>query len=350
MFPQNFLDETVLTEEDWETLYKRASEIHQSPELFSEDCRGKILGTLFYEPSTRTRLSFETAMLRLGGDVIGFADPGSASVVKGESLKDTVKIVSSYCDILALRTPLEGGATAASQFSSVPVINAGDGSHLHPTQTLTDLFCIRHLRGTLDGLTVGFCGDLFNGRTVHSLIDALLRRKKTVFYLVSEPELRLPAAWQAKLKDSGVRFHACDSLDECIDKLDILYMTRIQRERGSAPSENAALRLGTETMARAKKDLLVLHPLPKLNEIAPEVDDDARAVYFAQARLGVSIRMALILQLLQKPYVPQNARVSSLPRICTNPKCVTEKEPRLEPLLRMQGGQKICGYCDREIL
>lgn len=348
MLPTDFLDESVLTEADWDSLYDLARSIHRDPAAFSDALKGKILGTLFYEPSTRTRLSFETAMLRLGGQVIGFSDPSSSSVTKGETLKDTVKIVSSYCDILALRTPLEGGAHAASLFSSVPVINAGDGSHLHPTQTLTDLFCIRHRAGTLTGLTVGFCGDLYNGRTVHSLAKSLARRGCT-FYFVSAPSLALPPHLKAALIGAGARIYECDDLNECIDRLDVLYMTRTQRERGSQQVQGDALRLTLDKMARARREMLVLHPLPKVDEIAPEIDDDPRALYFAQAKGGVSVRMALMMSLLERPYTEKRVPFSFEARRCKNPRCVTAFEPGLFPDCDVTDFGECCAYCSAPI-
>lgn len=348
MLPTDFLDESVLTEGDWEDLYALAREIHREPTAFSDALRGKILGTLFYEPSTRTRLSFETAMLRLGGQVVGFSDPSSSSVTKGETLKDTVKIVSSYCDILALRTPLEGGAHAASLFSSVPVINAGDGSHLHPTQTLTDLFCIRHRAGTLTGLTVGFCGDLYNGRTVHSLAKSLARRGCT-FYFVSAPSLALPEHLKRQFISLGAKIYECDSLDACIDRLDVLYMTRTQRERGSQASDALGLRLTADKLLRARRELLILHPLPKVDEIAPEVDDDPRAVYFSQAKGGVSVRMALMLRLLERPYTEKRVPFSHEARRCTNPRCVTAFEKGLFPDTDLGDFGECCAYCSQPI-
>lgn len=348
MLPTDFLDESVLTEADWEDLYSLAHEIHRDRSAFSDALKGKILGTLFYEPSTRTRLSFETAMLRLGGEVIGFADPSSSSVTKGETLKDTIKIVSSYCDILALRTPLEGGPHAASLFSSVPVINAGDGSHLHPTQTLTDLFCIRHRAGTLTGLSVGFCGDLYNGRTVHSLSKSLARRGCT-FYFISDPSLKMPEHLKQQLILAGARIYECASLDDCIDKLDVLYMTRTQRERGSNVEQTDALRLTAEKMARARREMLVLHPLPKVDEIAPEVDDDPRALYFAQAAGGVSVRMALMMRLTERPYTEKRVPYSHEPRRCHNPRCVTAFEQGLYPDTDLSDVGECCAYCSQPI-
>ena len=348
LFPADFIDEAVLAEADWEELYRLARAIDRSPAEYAHALDGHLLGTLFYEPSTRTRLSFETAMLRLGGKVIGFADPSSSSVTKGESLKDTIRIVSSYCDVLALRTPLEGGARAASRFSSVPVINAGDGSHLHPTQTLTDLFCIRHLAGTLTGLSVGFCGDLLNGRTVHSLAKSLAKRGCT-FYFASSPALALPAYLKEELIGQGARILECRTLDECIGEIDVLYMTRTQKERGSVASDSDALRLTADKMARARREMLVLHPLPKVDEIAPEVDDDPRAVYFTQAKGGVTVRMALILQLFSRPYVPKCAPVSREARRCKNPRCVTAFEAGLAPDTEQGLHGDVCAYCGTPI-
>jgi aspartate carbamoyltransferase catalytic subunit len=265
-------------------------------------CRGKILAALFFEPSTRTRLSFEAAMLRLGGSVLGFADAASSSAAKGESLADTVRTVSAYADIIAMRNPKEGAALLASRYSAVPVINAGDGGHHHPTQTLTDLLTIRSLKGGFSGHTVGLCGDLKFGRTVHSLAEALSRYPGNRFVLVSPKELAIPEyITQGVFAKTGTAFDECEKLEDVIGDLDILYMTRVQRERFFNEQDYVRLKdsyiLDREKMKGAKPDMIVLHPLPRVNEIAPEVDSDARAAYFAQARYGMFIRMALIAKL-----------------------------------------------------
>jgi aspartate carbamoyltransferase catalytic subunit len=284
-------------------LFDLAESIVKDPARYSEVCRGKILATLFFEPSTRTRLSFEAAMLRLGGSTLGFAEPGASSTAKGESLADTIRTVSSYVDVIAMRNPKEGAAHLASQYSSVPVINAGDGGHHHPTQTLTDLLTIRSIKGRFDGLTVGLCGDLKFGRTVHSLAKAMSRYPNVRFVLISPPELEIPDYIIAKVfKPSGVQYTQVRRLEEAIGDLDILYMTRVQKERFFNEQDYVRLKdsyiLDAEKMRLARPDLCVLHPLPRVNEIAPEVDADPRAAYFAQVRYGMFARMALIMKLL----------------------------------------------------
>ncbi len=280
-----------------------ASDIEKNPAKYCEACKGKKIATLFYEPSTRTRLSFETAMLNLGGNVIGFSDANSSSASKGESVADTIRLISCYADICAMRHPKEGAPLVASLHSTIPVINAGDGGHQHPTQTLTDMMTIRSLKGHLDNLTIGLCGDLKFGRTVHSLINALVRYTGIKFVLISPPELKLPDYIKEEVLDANnVPFEEISSLDEAIGKLDILYMTRIQKERFFNEEEYIRLKdcyiLDQAKMAMAPDDMLVLHPLPRVNEIAVEVDSDPRAVYFKQVQYGVYVRMALILTLL----------------------------------------------------
>jgi aspartate carbamoyltransferase catalytic subunit len=265
--------------------------------------KGRILATLFFEPSTRTRLSFEAAMLRLGGGVLGFAEPGSSSASKGESLADTIRTVSAYADVIAMRNPKEGAALLASRFSQVPVINAGDGGHHHPTQTLTDLLTIRRLKGRFEGLTVGFCGDLKFGRTVHSLAKGLARYPKNRFILVSPPELTVPEYITKEVfEKEGVEYRETTRFDEALPELDVLYMTRVQKERFFNEEDYLRLKdsyiLDEAKMRLARKDLIVLHPLPRVNEIAPEVDADPRAAYFAQVRYGMFARMALIASVL----------------------------------------------------
>lgn len=284
-------------------LIAKADDIMQNPADYSEVCRGKILATLFFEPSTRTRLSFESAMLSLGGSVLGFSEAASSSASKGESVSDTVEVVSSYCDIIAMRHPKEGAPLVGSAHSSVPVINAGDGGHYHPTQTLTDLLTIRHEMGRFDGLTVGLCGDLKFGRTVHSLIGAMSRYSGVRFVLVSPEELKLPSfIKQEYIKDRGIEYVQSTSLEEVMGDIDILYMTRVQRERFFNEEDYLRLKdsyiLDAEKMRSAKSNMIVMHPLPRVNEISTEVDKDPRACYFRQARYGRYIRMALILKML----------------------------------------------------
>ena len=292
-----------LSIQELDELFDLAGQIIKEPGRYSEVCRGKILATLFFEPSTRTRLSFEAAMLRLGGTTLGFAEPGASSTSKGESLADTIRTVSSYTDIIAMRNPKEGAALLASQYSEVPVINAGDGGHHHPTQTLTDLLTIRTIKGRTEGLTVGLCGDLKFGRTVHSLAKAMARYPKNRFVLISPPELEIPDYIINRVfKPAGIHFTQTRRLEEAIGDLDILYMTRVQKERFFNEQDYIRLKdsyiLDAEKMRLARKDLCVLHPLPRVNEISPEVDSDPRAAYFAQVKYGMYARMALIIRLL----------------------------------------------------
>ncbi len=292
------------TREELEQLMDLADDIKAHPSSYSEKCHGKKLATCFYEPSTRTRLSFEAAMLNLGGSVLGFSSADSSSAAKGESVSDTIRVISSYADICAMRHPKEGAPLVASQRSLIPVINAGDGGHQHPTQTLTDLFTIRSLRGEIKDLTIGLCGDLKFGRTVHSLINALVRYPGIKFVLISPEELRVPEYIREDVLDkNGYEYKEVDSLDDVMGELDILYMTRVQRERFFNEEDYIRLKdffiLTPEKMRLAKKDMMVLHPLPRVNEIAVDVDDDPRAMYFTQAKYGVFIRMALILTLLE---------------------------------------------------
>lgn len=281
-----------------------AKDMMAHPDKYAEICKGKKLATCFYEPSTRTRLSFEAAMLNLGGSVLGFSSADSSSAAKGESVADTIRVISSYADICAMRHPKEGAPLVASMHSSIPVINAGDGGHNHPTQTLTDLLTIKNLKGRLDHLKIGFCGDLKFGRTVHSLIGAMVRYPGIEFVLISPPELRIPDYLRKEtLEEKNIPFQEVSDLDAVIGDLDILYMTRVQRERFFNEEDYIRLRdsfiLDKAKMDLASKDMLVLHPLPRVNEIATEVDDDPRAVYFKQAEFGVYIRMALIVVLLE---------------------------------------------------
>lgn len=290
--------------EELEQLMDLADDIRNHPANYSEKCHGKKLATCFYEPSTRTRLSFEAAMLNLGGSVLGFSSADSSSAAKGESVSDTIRVISSYADICAMRHPKEGAPLVASQRSRIPVINAGDGGHQHPTQTLTDLFTIRSLRGEIKDLTIGLCGDLKFGRTVHSLINALVRYPGIKFVLISPEELKVPEYIREDvLEKNGYEYKEVDSLDDVMGELDILYMTRVQKERFFNEEDYIRLKdffiLTPEKMQLAKKDMMVLHPLPRVNEISVDVDDDPRAMYFTQAQNGVYIRMALILTLLE---------------------------------------------------
>ena len=292
-----------MSTEELESLMELARDIEDHPEKYAHYCDGRILATCFYEPSTRTRLSFESAMLRLGGRVLGFADADSSSAAKGESVSDTIQIISSYADICAMRHPKEGAPLVASLHSTITVINAGDGGHQHPTQTLTDLYTIFSMKHKIGGLTIGICGDLKFGRTVHSLIKALSRYEDIKFVLISPEELRVPSYIREEtLKANGIDFTQVERLEEAMADLDILYMTRIQRERFFNEEDYLRMKgfyiLDAKKMTLAKKDMLVLHPLPRVNEISVEVDSDERAVYFTQAKKGVYIRQALILRLL----------------------------------------------------
>ena len=288
--------------EELEKLFDLANDIENNPAKYAHACDGKILATCFYEPSTRTRLSFESAMLRLGGQVLGFSEAASSSAAKGESVSDTIRVVSCYADICAMRHPKEGAPMVAASKSKIPVINAGDGGHQHPTQTLTDLLTIRTKKGKLGNCTIGLCGDLKFGRTVHSLINALIRYENVRFILISPEELRIPSYLRDKLTDMGVEFQEVIKLEDVMPELDLLYMTRVQKERFFNEEDYVRLKdfyvLNKQKMELAKDDMLVLHPLPRVNEISVEVDDDPRAVYFDQAQYGVYVRMALILTLL----------------------------------------------------
>lgn len=290
--------------EELDELLDLASDINLHPNKYKDACRGKKLATLFYEPSTRTRLSFEAAMMNLGGNVIGFSTADSSSAAKGESVSDTIQIVSCYADICAIRHPKEGSALVASMKSSIPVINAGDGGHQHPTQTLTDLLTIRSLKGRLNNLVIGLCGDLKFGRTVHSLINALVRYNNISFILISPKELRIPDyIRQEVLEKNNVPYKEVQKLEDVMGELELLYMTRVQKERFFNEEEYIRMKdfyiLDKNKMNLAREDMLVLHPLPRVNEISVEVDDDPRAVYFKQVQYGVYVRMALILKLLE---------------------------------------------------
>ncbi len=290
--------------EELDALMDLAEKIQKDPASYAHKCDGRILATCFYEPSTRTRLSFESAMLRLGGQVLGFASADSSSAAKGESVSDTIRIISSYADICAMRHPKEGAPMVAASRSWIPVINAGDGGHQHPTQTLTDLMTIRSLKGSLSNMTIGLCGDLKFGRTVHSLINALCRYENVKFVFISPPELRIPDYIREDvLIKNNIEFKEVIKLDDVMPELDILYMTRVQRERFFNEEDYVRLKdfyiLNKEKMALAKPDMMVLHPLPRVNEISVEVDEDERAMYFKQVRYGMYIRMALILTLLE---------------------------------------------------
>jgi aspartate carbamoyltransferase catalytic subunit len=290
--------------EELDQLLDLASDIEKNPKKYAHACDGKKLATLFYEPSTRTRLSFEAAMMNLGGNVLGFSSADSSSAAKGESVADTMRVTSCYADICAMRHPKEGAPLVASMASSIPVINAGDGGHQHPTQTLTDLLTIRSLKGHFDNLTIGLCGDLKFGRTVHSLIEALVRYNNVKFILISPEELRVPSYIREDvLQKNGNEFVEVERLEDALPSLDILYMTRVQKERFFNEEDYVRMKdfyiLDKAKMELAKPDMFILHPLPRVNEIAVEVDSDPRAAYFRQVQYGVYVRMALILTLLE---------------------------------------------------
>lgn len=300
---KHLLSPLDLSVTELEDLLNLARDISKDPKKYSHVCDGKKLATLFYEPSTRTRLSFEAAMLNLGGSVLGFSSAKSSSASKGESVADTIRVISCYADICAMRHPKEGAPMVAASKSSIPVINAGDGGHQHPTQTLTDLMTIRELRGSLDNFTIGLCGDLKFGRTVHSLINSLVRYKNVKFVLISPKELRIPDYIRDDvLKANQAEFIEMENLEDAMPELNILYMTRVQRERFFSEDEYLRMKdfyiLDKSKMALAKEDMYVLHPLPRVNEISVDIDDDPRAAYFKQVQFGVYVRMALIMTLL----------------------------------------------------
>ena len=300
---RSLLEPMDFTVEEFEEMFDLAEKIIANPEKFAHVCTGKLLATLFYEPSTRTRFSFEAAMLKLGGQVIGFSEPNSSAVAKGESVADTIRTVGCYADIAVMRHPKEGAPRVAANNSEIPVINAGDGGHQHPTQTLTDLLTIRCERGSFSNLTIGLCGDLKFGRTVHSLIKALSRYENVKFILISPEELRIPEYVRKEvLIKNNIEFSEIKKMQPVLPELDVLYMTRVQKERFFNEQDYIRLKdsyiLDAEKMKKAKKSMMVLHPLPRVNEIAVDVDDDPRALYFKQAKYGMYVRMALIMSLL----------------------------------------------------
>ena len=298
--PRNLIQPEDFSVEEIDEILELSQEIIDNPSKHSRICEGKLMATLFYEPSTRTRLSFEAAIKRLGGNVIGFSEPNSSSTSKGESLEDTIKTVSNYVDLIVMRHPKFGVANEAIKYTEVPFINAGDGGNQHPTQTLTDLLTIKSLKGNLENHTIGLCGDLKNGRTVHSLVKAMARYKNTKFVFISPDELSMPNYIKETI--NGHEYHETNNLDEVINELDILYMTRVQQERFENKAEYERLKdyyiLNKEKLNHAKEGMLVMHPLPRVNEIDTNVDSDKRAVYFEQAKFGMFVRMALIIKLL----------------------------------------------------
>ncbi len=349
---RNLIDILDFSTEEIDALCETAIDIINDPKKYAETCHGKILGTLFFEPSTRTRLSFTSAMMSLGGNVLGISEASSSSVAKGETLSDTIRMVSAYTDIIAMRHPCEGAPIVAREVSSVPIINAGDGGHFHPTQTLTDLLTVKRTKGRFDGLTVGICGDLKYGRTVHSLIAAMSRYKNVRFVLISPEELKLPEYVKEDFIDrDGSLYAETESLEDALPELDILYMTRIQGERFSDPDEYERLKdsyiLTKSKLKYAKSDLTIMHPLPRVTEISVDVDDDPRAAYFVQAENGRYIRMALILKLLAETDAPTE-RTAGEPcedYRCKNPHCISRTERGIKHLFR--DGK--CIYCDQAV-
>lgn len=351
---KNLIDLEAVSTEQIDKIIKKAKKIMQSPADFRHACDGKILATLFYEPSTRTQMSFQTAMLKLGGRTIGFDNPMNSSVSKGENLKDTITIVGGYADIIAIRHPIEGTAKAASLYAGVPVVNCGDGGHLHPTQTLTDLVTLSCEKGRLDNLKIGVCGDLLNGRTVHSLIKTLSKYENNSFVLISTKELSVPLYVIDILEKNGCKYEISHSLADSISDLDMLYMTRIQRERFKSEEDYRAQKnvfvLDREKLNKAKDDMIILHPLPRVNEITVDIDDDPRALYFKQAQYGMYGRMALILLLLQdEDFMIDNKTPQICEHRCKNPKCITQQEEYLPNLSYKKMGMQMCDFCDKRI-
>jgi aspartate carbamoyltransferase catalytic subunit len=370
---RHLIDPNDFSLEELNEIFDLADRMVDDSDALGSSCKGKILGTLFYEPSTRTRLSFESAMLRMGGTVLGFSDASTSSVSKGESIADTIRTVSCYADIAAMRHPLEGAPRLASMYSDIPVINAGDGGHQHPTQTLTDLLTIKSIKNSLENHTIGLCGDLKFGRTAHSLIKALSRYPNNRFVLISPKELKIPDYIRKEvLQKNNIEFVEVETMEEAMDKLDILYMTRVQRERFFNEEDYIRLKdsyiLDVDKLKKAKEDMIVLHPLPRVNEIAYEVDEDDRAHYFDQAKYGMFVRMALIMNLLglsssevafdkdesekviKKPGIKLHA-VKRETRKCSNPRCITSTEETLPQSFYAVDNEKKeyrCGYCDHK--
>ena len=355
---RSLIDIVDFSVEELDALLKTACDMSEHPEKYADACRGKKLATLFFEPSTRTRLSFEAAMMELGGNVIGFSEASSSSASKGESVADTAKIISCYADIMAMRHPKEGAPYVAAQNASIPVINAGDGGHCHPTQTLADLLTIYRELGRLENLTVGFCGDLKYGRTVHSLLAALGRYNNIKIVLIAPEELELPKYVKYEVLDKyGMEYVETTSLEEAIPQLDVLYMTRIQRERFDSYDEYERLKdsyiLTVEKMAAAKENMRVLHPLPRVNEISVKIDEDPRAAYFRQALNGKYMRMALILKLLKEAnegkQMPEIEDVVVGQLHCDNPRCITSTEQEILHKFKCvspENGIYRCIYCE----
>ena len=351
---RSLIDIVDMSVAELDDLIATACDIIDNPDKYREACKYKKLATLFFEPSTRTRLSFEAAMLELGGSVIGFSAAGSSSAAKGESVADTAKTISCYADIIAMRHPLEGAALVAANNATIPVINAGDGGHCHPTQTLADLLTIYREKGRFIDLTVGFCGDLKYGRTVHSLISALSRYTGIRVVLISPEELRLPEYMKSEVLDKkGIPYEEVTSLEQAMPDLDILYMTRIQRERFADPDQYERLKdcyiLDMPKLDTAKPDLCIMHPLPRVNEISVAVDADPRACYFKQVLNGKYMRMALILKLLADESNPAPVTAPDLGLCCRNPRCITTCEQELpQAFVKTETGAYRCLYCETE--
>ena len=359
--PRSLISILELSIPELDDLIATANDIIENPAKYAEVCKGKKLATLFFEPSTRTRLSFEAAMLELGGSVLGFSEANSSSASKGESVADTAKVISCYADIIAMRHPRDGAPFVAAQNATIPVINAGDGGHNHPTQTLTDLLTISREKGRLDHLTIGLCGDLKYGRTVHSLIEAMSRYEGVRFVLISPEELKVPDYIKYEVMDKhATPYEETPDLEAALPELDILYMTRIQRERFADPYEYERLKdsyvLTPEKLESAKPDMAILHPLPRVNEISVKVDDDPRACYFRQALCGKYIRMALIYKLLQETDQPSPAKVHPADHLvntitCHNPRCITNVEQELDQVfypVNLEHGIYRCLYCEEK--
>lgn len=378
---RHLIDIKDLTIEEIDELIETAKDIIKNKEKYSKKCEGKKLATLFFEPSTRTRLSFEAAMMELGGSVLGFSEASSSSISKGESVSDTIRTVGCYADIIAMRHPKEGAPLVAAIKSIVPVINAGDGGHNHPTQTLTDLLTINNEKGRLNNLTIGLCGDLKFGRTVHSLITAMSRYENIKFILISPEELKIPEYLKKEvLEKNNIECYETQKIEDYIDKLDILYMTRIQKERFSDAKDYERLKdyyiLNKEKLKNAKEDLCIMHPLPRLNEIETDVDDDKRACYFKQVEYGKYIRMALILKLLgtntySKNFINSNTDMNMLKddrsiesnnskhpkqiinvNKCQNPRCITSVERGIDQIFELTDEEKNiyrCKYCEASL-
>lgn len=368
---KHLIDPRDFTTEELDEIFQLANQIISNPKNFSRICEGKLLATLFYEPSTRTRFSFEAAMMRLGGKVIGFSEPNSTSAAKGESIADTIRVISSYADIVAMRHPKEGAPKVASMYSSIPVINAGDGGHQHPTQTLTDLLTIKSIKGKLSNLKIGCCGDLKFGRTVHSLIKAMSRYENNSFTLISPKELRIPDYIKKELDKNNIQYREVEKLEDVLQSIDIIYMTRVQRERFVSEEDYMRLKdsciLDEVKMSKASKDMIVLHPLPRVNEISWEVDSDPRSYYFKQAEYGMYVRMALIIKLLglaDSDVAVRLAEGKTIEKIeevrmldnnknimkCKNPRCVTSIERNISHIFHLadeKSGEYRCEYCDQ---